>query len=442
MRTQTSLRSTVIIIVLLSGILITALSAFLFTRLDQVVHGDLYYYGLQFDPEWAIKYWTNARLMLSLLLVAMTVNGVAVAFVLFGARKGKTESAKLVSCLLLTVGIAMIGLSAFFFNQLDSVVHGDLYRYGLQFNTEWADKYWTYARLIIGLLGLAATMPAVSIFMLLKGAQEGEIHPFKARPPLRIKSTQIISFLLLPAGIVALALSMNYASSVLALIGLGLVFWAAILLYIRPERYIKQTLLDKTTLPTLEILDKILGELGYKSRGIYLPPKYLKEFESNKVYIGAEEKGQLPLLEKIQILQDQILVKNPDGILITPPGAELTRLFEESLGTTFTRVDLQYFEQNIPKLLIEDLEIAQNIEIETKDTTVHVKIENSVYKNICKETRKLPNIIGSLGCPLCSALACALAKATGKPVIIEKEQTSEDGLTINIEYRLLEENPQ
>lgn len=68
---------------------------------------------------------------------------------------------------------------------------------------------------------------------------------------------------------------------------------------------------------------------------------------------------------------------------------------------------------------------------------VHVKIENSAYKNLTKEAKKLSNIYDALGCPLISAIACAIAKATGKPIIIENQQTSEDGKNIAIEYRVL-----
>jgi hypothetical protein len=118
---------------------------------------------------------------------------------------------------------------------------------------------------------------------------------------------------------------------------------------------------------------------------------------------------------------------------------ELSRLFERTLGTSFMKVDLQYLEQNIPKLLIEDLEIAQKVEIKIENRRVHVRMENSIFKNLWKEAIKLPHLWCSLGDPLVSAIACALTKATGKPVIIEKNQISNEGQTIDIEYRILEE---
>lgn len=433
-------RSLIILFLLLSGILMTGFSVFFFTRLDQVVHSDLYRYGLQFNYEWAGQYWIYSRLMLGFLEVAMVTTGVAIAFILLRMRTGEIESTKFVSSLLLVIGIAMTSVSMFLLNKLDYVVHNDLYRYGLQFSYEWTGQYWTYAKSMLGLLGLAIATSSASMALLLIGARAHEIQHFlSARSLLKIDSVKLVSFLLFSVGVVALAFSINYTSSILAFIGLGLVFWGAILLYVRPEKYVKETLLDKTTLPSLASLNQLITELGYKGKGIYLPPKYLKNFDSSKVYISAREDTKLPSPEYIQKVEDKIILKNPEGLLITPQGAELARLFEATIGTNFTKVDLQYIEQNLPKLLIEDLEIARNVEIETKNSQVHVKIENSIYKNMCKEARKLSNVNGSLGCPLCSAIACALAKATGKPVIIEKDQTSENGQTIDIEYRLLEE---
>ena len=207
----------------------------------------------------------------------------------------------------------------------------------------------------------------------------------------------------------------------------------------RPSEYVKENLLLKTTTPSPVSLDQIITKLGYKGKGVYLPPKYLRDFESSKVFISAQRDMKLPSPEQIQNEENKVFLKNPEGMLVTPPGSELARLFEETLDTSFARVDLQQIEQKIPRLLIEDLEIAQNVQIETVNNIVHVKIENSIYKNMCKEAKRFSNICSLLGCPLCSAIACALAKATGKPVIIEKNQTSEDGKIIDVEYRLLEE---
>jgi len=248
---------------------------------------------------------------------------------------------------------------------------------------------------------------------------------------------ELTCYLLTSAGVIALVFSINFNSSIIALIGLGLIFWGVILFYIRPEGYVKETLLDKTILPALTNLNQLIEELEYKGKGVYLPPKYFKGFESSKVFISARKDIELPLPGETQG-EDKMFIRNPSGALITPPGIELKRLFEKTLGTSFTRVDLQFLEQNIPKILVEDLEIAQEVEIETKKDTIFVKTKNSIYRSICKEVQKLSGIYRSLGCPLCSAMACALAEATGKLVVIKKVHTGDDGQTTKVKYLLLE----
>jgi uncharacterized protein YuzE len=109
------------------------------------------------------------------------------------------------------------------------------------------------------------------------------------------------------------------------------------------------------------------------------------------------------------------------------------------LGTSFTRTDLNYIQNKLPKLLIEDMEIAENVEVGIKEDLITVEITNHVFSEICQETRKLSKTHEAVGCPLSSAIACALAKATGKPITILKEEQSPDGKTTKIQYSVLEE---
>ena len=251
--------------------------------------------------------------------------------------------------------------------------------------------------------------------------------------------TKATGWTMLGLGAAALIGSILYVSQILAFTGLGLIFWGAILTYIQTEEYIKENLLDTTVLPSLVTLNEIIQELDYKGKAVYLPPKYLKDPEANKAYIPKQKDGKLATPEQTQEQETRLFMENPQGMLLTPPGAELTKLFEKTLETSFTRIDLQYLQKNMPRLFIEELEIAKNFEMEAEKNKVYVRIENSTYKNLTKKAANLSNLYESLGCPLSSAVACALAKATGKPIVIENQQTSEDGKNMEIEYRILEE---
>jgi hypothetical protein len=239
-------------------------------------------------------------------------------------------------------------------------------------------------------------------------------------------------------GIVALVASVIYVSSILAFIGLGLTFWGAILLYVHPEGYTQRALLDAIVVPSLKTLDQLTRELDYNGKAVYLPPKYFKDPDSNKIYISRHTGADLPRPEEILRQEKQLFVKNPHGILLPAPGAELTRLFEKRLGTSFTETDLQHLKENLPRLFIEDLEIAEDLQIETKHgaiTRINVTITNSILKDQWNENEDLARICGTIGCPICSAIACALTKTTGEPVMIEEIRSSQDGKIIEATYR-------
>jgi hypothetical protein len=336
---------------------------------------------------------------------------------------------------LLIVGTGLALFSVYLFYGIDYIVHNDLYLFGLQFSYEWASNYWTYARLMMALIGLASATALTSTTLIFLSTQK----------VVKINTAKLTYSTLITTGAIALYISIIYTSSILAFIGLGLVFWGIVFAYIRTEEYVKKTLLDATISPQLATLNEIIQELECKGNAIYLPPKYFTDPEACKAYIPKQKGAKLPTPEETQELDPQFsisFIENPEAVLLTPPGAELTKLFEKTLETNFTRVDLQYLKQNMPKLFIEDLEIAKNFEMETENNKIRVKIENSVYNTLNARAEKPSSTYFLFSSPLSSAIACTLAKTTGKPIIMEKQQTSEDGRDVTIEYRILEEEAQ
>jgi hypothetical protein len=235
-------------------------------------------------------------------------------------------------------------------------------------------------------------------------------------------------------GITALLISVIYTSTILAFVGLGLTFWGAVLLYIPSEEHIQRSLLDAILLPSLVTLSQTMQQLALKGNPIYLPPKYFEDPEATKIYIPKQKDAAL----HIELFRDQLIVENPRGLLLTPPGAELARLFEKTLETSFNKVDLEYLQKNMPRLFIEDLEIAENLELQVEKGTVYVRVTNSICKEIHNEGSGYAPMLSKIGCPVCSAIACALTKATGKPITDEGTQLSENGKTIETTYRILE----
>jgi hypothetical protein len=70
--------------------------------------------------------------------------------------------------LILLAIIVTSALTMIFVNQIDRIINIQLYKYGLQFNTSWANQYWTYATIIYTILSLIIVLSALSLILGLK----------------------------------------------------------------------------------------------------------------------------------------------------------------------------------------------------------------------------------------------------------------------------------
>jgi hypothetical protein len=253
----------------------------------------------------------------------------------------------------------------------------------------------------------------------------------------RRKPPGVIGYAVLLIGSAALLISVLYSSNILALIGLGLSFWGILFLYAKPVQYMKAGLIDSTAIASLTTIDRVLADLKYEGKGIYLPPKHLKDFKSGTVFLPSKKGTQTPTAE--QLSKENVFMKDPEGLCLVPSGLGLTNLYETELGTDFSKVDLAYLERNLPKLLIEGLEIVEDFEMKVKDNQIYVRIQGSSYAEFCNKLREFSNICGTFGCPLCSSIACALTRTTGKPIQVAKTAHSPDGKGLRILFKILED---
>jgi len=252
-----------------------------------------------------------------------------------------------------------------------------------------------------------------------------------------------IGLILLAVGALTLVGSVVQTSAVLAFIGLGLTFWGALFFFARPIKFVPSTLLDSTAISSYTTIDRMIQSLDYKGKPIYIPPypkeaylpEYLKGLKEIIVFIPAQEILAMPTIE--EMARKQFLLKNPKGICIAPPGYGLINLFEKELKAEFTQIDLERLYNSLPTIIVKNLELAKELEIDTEKDLIHVRIIDSVYKDLYSEEQGFKSI-HLIGCPLTSAIACALAKTTGKLVAIVKDMISPDLKTIEVWYQTLE----
>jgi len=231
-----------------------------------------------------------------------------------------------------------------------------------------------------------------------------------------------------------LAGSVYYSSYILAFIGLGLTFWGALFLYIKFTKYVRLDLMNAACSSNLDNIERILAPIETHLKGIHLPPKNLSDYTSSLVFIPAKPNQRLP--SSAETNPKELRSPNATGFFITPPGLALSKLFEEELKRSFTEITLSELETQLPKLF-EELQITKYLSLTSQGNTLTVEIRNHIYKDLSEETAKLEKTRLLVGSPIASALACVFAKATGKPITIENEETTQQGTT-TIQYDILE----
>ena len=269
--------------------------------------------------------------------------------------------------------------------------------------------------------------------------RSGNLAPKRRNYPVSSR----ISVLFLVSGILSLAFSIYSDSQVLALIGLGLTFWGVLFLLLQPLKLVKGSLLYNSTVSTYTTIDRIVNDLKYKGKGSYIPPypkdvylpEYLKGLKDPIVFIPAENGSAMPSIE--EIATGKFLSKNPKGVLVAPPGSGILTQIEEKLNVDFTKMELTELCAVLPTFILQDLNLAKEMTLELNGDQAHLKIVDSLFKNLYNVRNNLKSVT-LVGCPIASAVACALAKTSGRTVSIQKQELSPDGLAIEVWYNILQ----
>jgi hypothetical protein len=251
-------------------------------------------------------------------------------------------------------------------------------------------------------------------------------------------STLTIGIALIVAGGASLVASYVFSSVVLTLAGLGLVFWGVTILYISPSRYVPENVLSLLSLSTIKSIDRMLINMNYRGKTIFVHPRHLKGLAQGYVFVPYDSsfRGSLPNEE--QLAEERMLYEDPKGIFMVAPSQGLVDLVEKELGVNLATVDMEYLKENLPRLLTNNLRIIDSVAIQDQPGSVRVDIVGDSAAKLCKAVSKETLIGNHFGCPLCSSLALMISKVVGKPVAIQENKPNDVEGTIVNTYRIID----
>ena len=254
---------------------------------------------------------------------------------------------------------------------------------------------------------------------------------------LQIEKTRInqVAVIMLIIGVALTVLSALNCSSFLAILGVSVALWSVLLLYLAPAKRVSLTLLNASASTNGSNIERSLMEFDLTEKGVYLPPSNLRSLESSLIFVPKTPQTALPAPDETS---DKLFTEEKTGLFLTPPGFALSMVFEHELGLSFTKIDLPQMQRMIAKL-IRNLEFAEDAQIRIQDRTITLEVTGSIFNTLCHETsNSQPRTHAQVGCVLASAFACAFAKASGKPITIQKDTLNPDTKTLITEYRMEE----
>ena len=252
-----------------------------------------------------------------------------------------------------------------------------------------------------------------------------------------------ITVMFLISGVLSLIFSIYSGANVLALMGLGLTFWGVLFLLLKPVNFVEGSLLYNAAVSTYLTIERIINALDHKGKGFYIPPypkdvylpEYLRGLKDSVVFISAEKDNTMPSIE--EMAKGKFVSEKPKGTLITPPGWGILTQIEEKMKVDFTKMSLDELSEVLPSLILQDLNLAKEMAMELDGDKAHLMIVDSLYKNLYSVQSNLKSV-GLIGCPIASAVACALAKNSGRTVTIQKHQVSPDGSAVDVWYSIVQ----
>jgi len=247
-------------------------------------------------------------------------------------------------------------------------------------------------------------------------------------------SVLIISIALV-TGVVMIIFSALNSSSFLAIIGVSVAFWSMLLLFFTPTKHAFLALLKASASASGSNIERSLIEFNLTEKGVYLPPQNLHNFESSLIFIPKMPQMPLPTANETS---DKLFAEKKTGLFFTPPGLALSNMFENELGLSFRKISLPQMQSSIKKLFI-NLKFAEDVQVQIQENNITLEITGSIFNTLCQEARNSqPRTHAQVGCILASAFACAFAKASDKPITIQKDTLNPDAKTLIIEYRMEE----
>jgi len=251
-----------------------------------------------------------------------------------------------------------------------------------------------------------------------------------ARPSIPWGRQRMLGVSLVAFGVLIAVASIVIGATNLSGLGLSSFLIGLLLVYLHSRPSFAPELVEASLLSSLANVERILRELGPRTKAIYL--KTADRLDVPMVFLPLEENPAPPSGLNLSG-EDRLLVIGSDdahktGLLLEAPGASLLALMEKELGFDFIDLGNEDLLNAIRSGMVESLEVAADVKGAVTQDGVKLRIRDGALRSLSRSIARLaPNVASRLGCPICSVAICAVVKAIKRDMILE-EATHQSGV--------------
>jgi hypothetical protein len=178
------------------------------------------------------------------------------------------------------------------------------------------------------------------------------------------------------------------------------------LTFVSLEKYVKLSVLNESSASLLSSLSDLIENSKVHGKAVYIPTS-----SKTLVFIPKDEYQD----NEVDYSEIKGIKLDERGVVMSSPGMFLKRLYERELGCNAENFDLPYLIEWIPRILVDNLKIAEKMEIAKRNDAIQVKLIGPIFSRLCEEKR-IGLACKTIGCPVCSSIGDILAQSARRVV--------------------------
>jgi hypothetical protein len=246
-----------------------------------------------------------------------------------------------------------------------------------------------------------------------------------------------LGLFLVTFGVVTVLASLAVGIASLSGLGLASFLIGLLVIYVPSPNETVPKLTEALMLSSVGNLERVLRELGPETRAAYIAVH--DRLDIPKVFLPLSDNPE-PSVALASLDTDRfLLVDSADphrtGLVLEAPGACVLTLMEKESGIDFFDSGRDGLLDALRLGMVESLEIAADVKGTIDETSAKLRIKDGPLSGLASSvSRSAPTVSSRLGCPICSAVVCAIVKSTKRDIVLEQAQHESGYHTLSLKF--------